>query len=58
MDKMLCGQNGTGQNGTDKMVWTKWYGQNGRDKMVQKKWLYLLEFLGSSNCALSLSCEN
>ena len=24
-DKMVYGQNGIGQNGTDKMVWTKWY---------------------------------
>ena len=24
----------TGQNGTDKMVQTKWYKQNGTDKMV------------------------
>ena len=40
----MTGQNGTGQNGTDKMVrtkwytdkmvWTKWYGQNDTDKMV------------------------
>ena len=45
----VLGQNGSGQNGTDKMVWTKrytdkmsldkmvwtkWYGQNGTDKMV------------------------
>src|SRR6218665_2384956 len=40
----VTGQNGTGQNGTDKMVrtkwhtdkmvWTKWYGRNGTDKMV------------------------
>src|SRR6218665_1148314 len=45
----VLGQNGSGQNGTDKMVWTKWYtdkmsldkmartkwyGQNGMDKMV------------------------
>ena len=29
MDKMVYGQNGIGQNGKDKMVWTKWYGQNG-----------------------------
>ena len=29
MDKMVYGQNGIGQNGMDKMVWTKWYGQNG-----------------------------
>ena len=45
----VTGQNGSGQNGTDKMVWTKWYtdkmvtgqngiGQNGTDKMVQTKW--------------------
>ena len=27
---MVTGQNGSGQNGTDKMV----YGQNGTDKMV------------------------
>jgi len=26
----VTGQNGSGQNGTDKMVWTKWY----TDKMV------------------------
>ena len=47
---MVLGQNGSGQNGTDKMVWTKWYtdkmaldkmvwtkwyGQNGMDKMLQ-----------------------
>ena len=25
MDKMVDGQNGIGQNGTDKMVWTNWY---------------------------------
>ena len=25
MDKMVYGQNSIGQNGTDKMVWTKWY---------------------------------
>src|SRR6218665_2654837 len=30
----VLGQNGSGQNGTDKMVRTKWYGQNGTDKMV------------------------
>ena len=41
----VTGQNGSGQNGTDKMVYgqngiqtkchcTKWYGQNGTDKMV------------------------
>jgi len=27
--KMVTGQNGSGQNGTDKMVRAKWYGQNG-----------------------------
>ena len=30
MDKMVYGQNGMGQNGMDKIVWTKWY----MDKMV------------------------
>ena len=50
---MVLGQNGSGQNGTDKMVWTKWYedkmvldkmvrtkwyGQNGTDKMERVKW--------------------
>jgi len=25
----VTGQNGTGQNGTDKMERTKWHGQNG-----------------------------
>ena len=30
-DDEVTGQNGSGQNGTDKMVWTKWY----MDKMVQ-----------------------
>ena len=29
MDKMVYGQNGMGQNGMDKIAWTKWYGQNG-----------------------------
>ena len=38
MDKMAYGQNVIGQNGMDKMVWTKWYGQNGTDKMVLRKW--------------------
>ena len=28
------GQNGRGQNGTDKMVRTKWYGQNGTDSII------------------------
>src|SRR6218665_3622170 len=31
--KLVTGQNGSGQNGTDKMVWTKWY----TDKMVLDK---------------------
>jgi len=41
---MVLGQNGSGQNGADKMVWTKWYfqqngiGQNGMDIMVRTKW--------------------
>ena len=30
----MTGENGIGQNGTDKMVRTKWYGQNGTDEMV------------------------
>jgi len=30
----VTGQNGSGQNGTNKMVWTKWYGQYGMNKMV------------------------
>jgi len=34
----VLGQNGSGQNGMDKMVQTKWYRQNGTDKMVQIKW--------------------
>jgi len=42
----VIGQNGSGQNVTDKMVWTKWYtdkmvgpiGQNGMDKMVRTEW--------------------
>ena len=33
-------QNGSGQNGTDKMVRTKWYGQNGMDKMVLDKMVW------------------
>ena len=51
--RMVLGQNGSGQNGADKMVrtkwygqngirtkwyWTKWYGQNGTDKMVWLKY--------------------
>src|SRR6218665_2770692 len=49
LQSRVTGQNGSGQNGTDKMVygqngirtkwyWTKWYGQNGMDKMVRTKW--------------------
>src|SRR6218665_2946173 len=33
----VLGQNGSGQNGTDKMVWTKWYGQNGTDEILRVK---------------------
>jgi len=29
MVKIVNGQNGIGQNGMDRIVWTKWYGQNG-----------------------------
>ena len=32
MNKMVYGQNGIGQNGTD-----KWYGQNGTDKTLTIK---------------------
>jgi len=36
---MVAGQNGTGQNGTDKMVRTKWYEDKMvPDKMVRTKW--------------------
>ena len=36
---MVLGQNGSGQNGTDKMVWTKWYTDKMvLDKMVRTKW--------------------
>jgi len=35
----VTGQNGSGQNGTDKMVWTKWYTDKMLlDKMVWTKW--------------------
>ena len=35
----MTGQNGNGQNGTDKMVWTKWYTDKMvLDKMVRAKW--------------------
>ena len=35
----VTGQNGSGQNGTDKMVWTKWYKDKmALDKMVWTKW--------------------
>jgi len=36
---VVLGQNGSGQNGTDKMVYEQnGIGQNGMDKMVQTKW--------------------
>jgi len=36
---LVTGQNGSGQNGTDKMVWTKWYTDKMvLDKMVWAKW--------------------
>ena len=35
----VLGQNGSGQNGTDKMVWTKWYTDKMvLDQMVRTKW--------------------
>ena len=35
----VTGQNGSGQNGTDKMAWTKWYTDKMvLDKMVRTKW--------------------
>jgi len=35
----VTGQNGSGQNGTDKMVRTKWYTDKMvLDKMVRTKW--------------------
>ena len=35
----VTGQNGSGQNGMDKMVWTKWYTDKvSLDKMVWTKW--------------------
>src|SRR6218665_443223 len=37
----VVGQNGSGQNGTDKMVWTKWYtcmDKMSLDKMAWTKW--------------------
>src|SRR6218665_3214669 len=37
--KRVLGQNGSGQNGTDKMVWTKWYTDKMvLDKMARTKW--------------------
>ena len=37
--RKVTGQNGSGQNGTDKMVWTKWYTDKMvLDKMVWTKW--------------------
>src|SRR6218665_3302412 len=39
MRPLVTGQNGSGQNGTDKMVWTKWYTDKMvLDKMVRTKW--------------------
>ena len=36
---LVLGQNGSGQNGTDKMVWTKWYtGKMVLDKLAWTKW--------------------
>ena len=35
----MAGQNGSGQNVTDKMVWTKWYSDKMVvDKMGRTKW--------------------
>ena len=35
----MTGQNGSGQNGMDKMVWTKWYTDKmALDKMEWTKW--------------------
>src|SRR6218665_2004741 len=35
----VLGHNGSGQNGTDKMVWKKWYmDKMVLDKMVRTKW--------------------
>jgi len=36
----VTGQNGSGQNGTEKWLWTKWYRQNVVYKMVQFYILY------------------
>src|SRR6218665_604512 len=30
----VLGQNCSGQNGMDKMVWTKWYGQNCTNRII------------------------
>ena len=39
MAQRVLGQNGLGQNGTDKMVRTKWYTDKMvLDKMVETKW--------------------
>ena len=35
-DKMVYGQNGIGQNGMDKMARTKWYDQNITDKVINQ----------------------
>jgi len=44
MVTLVTGQNGSGQNGTDKMVWTKWYVQNGSNfwNRLQFKWIQFL----------------
>src|SRR6218665_1371440 len=37
--ELVTGQNGSGQNGTDKMVWKKWYTDKMvLDKMARTKW--------------------
>ena len=36
MDKMVYRQNGIGQNGTDKMVRTKWYGKDFTNKIINQ----------------------
>src|SRR6218665_530366 len=39
LDGTVLGQNGSGQNCSDKMVWTKWYTDKmSLDKMVWTKW--------------------
>jgi len=43
---MVTGQNGIGQNGTDKMLRTKWYGQNGYSNFYR---FNRIEFLSSNH---------